>query len=166
MSKQTIEAYQRHLLENPNEPHEEDETPRRIVVVGGPGRGKSYYAASTGLPHFCGDPLSKVKEPMVGVHYLPENVPFNGDDGAAAWIAANWFTMPGAWVCEGHVMARALRRWAVSHYNGFPCDRVLVLSGKGRRAVQTPGQETMHKGVMTVWAGIAWRYRSISQTSL
>lgn len=122
----------------------------RIVVVGGPRSGKSTYARrwrSSGVPTLCGDPLSTVKEPEDGVEYLPEGIPFAGDDGAAAWIVAHWFPRPGPWVAEGHVMARALRRAADRRV----CDRVVVFDVPHPQAMVTPRQLSMGKGVQTVW---------------
>lgn len=150
-------------------------TTERIVIVGGPRRGKSTMAvelsnAAKGCPIYCGDPLSKVKDPDVSVHYLPEDIPFSGDDGAAQWIAEHWFTMPGPWVCEGHVMARALRRWlagtAPFRDNGFelmrPCERIIVLDRPGF-GMPSRGQESMHTGVMTVWREIASYFDPITE---
>jgi len=152
----------------------------RTVIVGGPRCGKSWLAADLSLNTsegsgplgtaqiYCGDPLSKVKEPMPTVHYLPEGLPFSGDNGAAQWIVDNWFAMPGPWVCEGHVMARALRRWmhAPEQYGSaddhFPCDRIIVLENHHPLAEVTGQQRAMHKGVMKVWSEIASYYHSIT----
>lgn len=135
----------------------------RVVIVGGPRRGKSWLARELSAPVFCGDPRSKVKDPEEGVHYLPEGIPFAGDDGAAMWVACNWFTMPGPWVLEGHVMARALRRWTRDHYNGYPCDRIIVLD-RPAMCDATRGQDSMHTGVMKVWSEIDWRFSEITET--
>jgi hypothetical protein len=137
----------------------------RTVILGGPGSGKSTLAtelSAGAVPVFCGDPASKAKVLVDGVNYLPEGIPFAGDDGAAAWIAGNWFTMPGPWILEGHVMARALRRWARDHYNGVPCDRIIVLTGQ-HRADPLKGQLAMGKAVATVWAEISWRFATITE---
>lgn len=166
-------------------------TPGRIIIVGGPRRGKSTMAqqildnAADGqarrmvqhLPVIrCGDPLSKVKEPRAGVEYLPEGIPISGDDGAAQWVADNWFTLPGPWVCEGWVMARALRRWLQDvpsfgqdapmrlHEKRLrgPADRIIVLDRPGF-GTPSKGQEAMHKAVMTVWAQIAHRFEPLTE---
>ena len=160
----------------------------RIVIVGGPRSGKSWLAnglasgefllhpARLRCPVYCGDPLSKVKEPVPGVNYLPENIPFSGDDGAAQWVADHWFTMPGPWVCEGHVMARALRRWLRMFeeeyddngirkpFRGWPCDRIIVLEEQRPELDLLPGQVRMHKGVMTVWKEIAPYFEGMYET--
>lgn len=144
----------------------------RTVIIGGPGRGKSTLAhtlrmqsarAGGQLPVYCGDPRSTVVYPLSYVTYLPEGLPFAGDDGAAAWIVQNWLSKPGPWVIEGHVMARVLRRWLDVRAPGdpFPFDRVLVLDGPAHQRL-TARQEGMHKGVMKVWKGIEPEFRSVA----
>ena len=150
----------------------------RIIIVGGPRRGKSTLARSIAqerhgnaafMPHRCGDPLSKVKEPLDSVEYLPEGIPISGDDGAAQWVADNWFTLPGPWVCEGWVMARALRRWLASNPPAArpglgrfaqPADRIIVLDRPGF-GMPSKGQDAMHKAVMTVWGQISHHFEPI-----
>ena len=139
----------------------------RIIIVAGPRRGKGTLAEQLhgAMPArteiHCGDPLSKVKEPRRGVHYLPEGLPFSGDVGAAAWVSREWFTMPCWWICEGHVMARALRRWNTIMPGRMPCDKIIVLDRPGFNA--TPKQDAMHLGVMTVWREIAPLFKSITE---
>jgi hypothetical protein len=159
---------------------------KRVIIVGGPRRGKSTLALELGgdpgakgnnvycgkVPIRCGDPLSKVKEPCVGVEYLPEGIPISGDDGAAQWVADNWFTLPGPWVCEGWVMARALRRWLGTFeqydYEGrrlarkAPADSIIVLD-QPAWVEASKGQEAMHKAVMTVWGQIAHHFHAITE---
>lgn len=147
----------------------------RTVIVGGSRSGKSTLAREfrvIGMPTFCGDPLSTVKEPEDDVTYLPEGLEFDGDNGAAAWIAANWFTMPGPWCCEGWVMARALRRWVDQQF-GFdvragmhgpmPCDEIIVFRKQREHALTRPGQRAQGKGVMTVWNEIAYHFTEITE---
>jgi hypothetical protein len=139
---------------------------RRIIIVGGPGSGKSTLARkfrAEGLPTFCGDPRSKAKEVEPNVTYLPEGLPFAGDGGGSDWVAQNWFTMPGNWLLEGQIMARALRRWTElgsgteSRYDPFT--KIIVLNWQ-HRPNPLPGQLAMAKGVMTVWNGIKHRFPS------
>jgi len=148
----------------------------RIVIVGGPRRGKSTLAqeivnsvfshpAPWVIHHRCGDPLSKVKDPLPQVEYLPEKIPFAGDEGAAQWVTDNWFPMPGPWVLEGHVMARALLRWLDGKRGDdpdYPCDRIFVLDRPGF-GMPSPRQNSMHKGVMTTWSKIADYFEPITE---
>lgn len=143
-------------------------TPARVVIVGGPSRGKSTEAHLwhlKGYPIHCGDPASTVVYQKPYTNYLPESLPFAGEGGAAHWVARRWFTMAGPWVCEGHVMARALRRWIgerTAFGQPFPCDLIIVLDKPAHRAT-TPQQEGMHKGVMKVWREIAPYYAPITE---
>lgn len=152
----------------------------RIVIVAGPRCGKSWLARelseASGAPVFCGDPESKVKEVVPGVNYLPEDLAFSGDDGAAAWVAGYWFSMPGPWICEGHVMARALRRWIRMFeeefdddgirlpFRGWPCDRIIVLTEQRPELDLLRGQVSMHKAVMTVWREIEPYFEGMYET--
>lgn len=138
----------------------------RIVIVGGPSRGKSTEADRlhklNGTSVFCGDPKSKVVYTKPYTIYLPEGLPFAGDGGAAHWVAHNWFHMPGPWICEGHVMARALRRWSEIRPRVMPCEKIIVLDRDAHRPT-TQEQEAMHKGVMKVWREIAGHYSRIAE---
>lgn len=134
----------------------------RVVIVGGPRRGKSTLADELGIrPVRCGDPKSKVKQPLDYVSYLPEGLRFAGAGGSSDWVARNWFPLDGPWICEGHVMARALRRWMQTE-DGMPCDKIIVLDRSAFGNV-TPGQRAMHSGVMRVWREIAQHYAAITE---
>lgn len=149
-------------------------TTERIVIVGGCRVGKSTLAselsAQTGAPVFCGDPSDKAKEQRAGVTYLPNGIPIAGDDGAAQWIVEHWFTMPGPWILEGWVMARALRRWVSADpwreprtgdpFIKPPVDRIIVLDRPGF-GILKPGQRSMIKAVMTVWNEVAHCFEPI-----
>lgn len=140
----------------------------RIVIVGGPRAGKSWLADELadhiiGCAVRCGDPRSKVKEPLEGVEYLPEGLDM--EDESTRWIVDNWFSSPGPWVCEGWIMARALRKW-LQHYAGrdaYPCDKVIVFTGPREGIELLPGQATMHKGVTTVWNRVADYFDPITE---
>lgn len=138
----------------------------RIVIVGGPRCGKSTLARQLreqGAPTFCGDPRSKVKEPEEDVTYLPEG--FGMGPESSRFVADVWFAMPGPWVCEGHVMARALRKWASEReWHHMPCDRIIVLAHHHPDATVTAAQAAMHRGVIEkTWAEIAERYAPITE---
>ena len=97
--------------------------------------------------------------------YLPEGFDFHGDNSGSPWIAKNWFPVPRGVVCEGHVMARALRRWRDARTPSspaFPCDRIIVLDRSAHRP-ETKGQAAMHRGVMTTWRSIAPYFMAIAE---
>ncbi len=133
----------------------------RVVIVGGPRRGKSTFARSLGVPVMCTDPRSLVKDPLDGVEYLPESRAEWSD--ASQYIADVWFTRPGPWAIEGVATARALRKWFEGNREP-PCDAVLLFVGPHPRAEVTPGQEAMAKGVMTVWSDVAPRLQGITSS--
>ncbi len=137
--------------------------PERIVIVGGPRCGKSTLARELrahGYPTYCGDPLSKAKEPEDDVTYAPEGLGMGPE--ASRFVADVLFTMPGKWVCEGHIMARALRKWASEReWHCMPCDRIIVLSDHHPLAAVSSAQAAMHRGVMTTWSEVADRFAPI-----
>jgi hypothetical protein len=145
----------------------------RTVIVGGSRTGKSTLAREMrrrGVPTFCGDPIEFVKEPEADVTYLPSGLAYSGDDGGAAWIAEHWFTMPGPFCIEGHVTARALKRWlnAPEQYGSapdhFPCDRIVVFLQQRPELELLKGQISQHKGVMTTWRSIADYFEGMTET--
>jgi hypothetical protein len=129
----------------------------RVVIVGGPSRGKSTTAHEiherTGAPVFCGDPASTVRFQKPYTVYLPEGMDFGSE--SSRWIVDNWLRMPGPWVLEGHVMARVLRKWMRGIPLGgsvdlFPCDRVIVLDCPAHRPTDAR-QEALHTRAMKIW---------------
>lgn len=63
-------------------------------------------------------------------------------------LAAAMFDEPQAFVMEGMVVPRALRKWLASHPEGKPCDELIWL---GKPQVETSkGQDAMGKGAETV----------------
>lgn len=139
----------------------------RVILVGPPRAGKSTYARelrAQGVPTFCGDPLSKVKDPEPGeVVYLPECYDIKPDSGDR-FIADHWFTMPGPWVCEGVLMARALRKVVqdnrVRILDGV---RIVRFTSQHAHAVTKPGQVTMAKAIDTVWSQIAGELKHLTE---
>ncbi len=110
---------------------------RRVVVVGGPGTGKTTLAQ--GLSQALG-------------------VPVRSTDSTIGWSesslrAARW--MAGDGVVEGVAAVRALRK---SLDAGGPLPDVVVhlREPQDRR---TPGQERMARGHDTIWAEVAPRLR-------
>lgn len=149
----------------------------RIVIVGGPRSGKSWLAreiaTETGCFRFCGDPRSLVKDPFAGVTYLPEGLAM--EDESTRYIVEHWFTQPAPWVCEGWIMARALRKWRQmmddieSQRPGlvmqeFPCDRIIVMAEQRPELELLGGQVRMHKAVMTVWNQISDYFEGMTET--
>jgi hypothetical protein len=73
--------------------------------------------------------------------------------------------MPGPWVCEGHIMARALRKWqdrSEPFRAAAPCDKIIVLKDHHPCADVTRKQEAMHAGVMTTWRDIQHEWPEIT----
>lgn len=128
----------------------------RIVIVGGPRCGKSTLARllreARQLPTFCGDPRSMVKEPEDNVTYLPEGLHWSD---SSQFVADHWLGRPGPFVCEGQVMARALRKYQLGE---SPCDLVVVMTHQLPGVQVSAGQAHMHKAVMTVWREVAPRF--------
>lgn len=138
---------------------------RRVLIIGGPRRGKSTLARelrsavtptgdnSTAIPTFCGDPVSLVKDPEPGVVYLPENLSWSE---SSQYIADNWLTLPGPWCCEGIAMARAVRKLVNSERSAvLDGADIFVLTDPVDGVTESSGQAIMARGVMTVWAEVA-----------
>ena len=125
---------------------------RRVILVGGPRTGKSTYARKLrgeGVPTYCADPRSLVKDPEGGVSYLPESLDWSG---ASQFVADEWFRMEGDWCVEGVATVRALRKFLAS---GEKLDaEIVVFRDQYEDAVTMPGQRALHKGVNTIWEEI------------
>jgi hypothetical protein len=123
---------------------------RRIVIVGGPRCGKSTMARrlrEEGVPTYCGDPKSLVKQPEEDVIYMPE---YKSWSDAPNYVVMEWFSQPGPWCCEGVVMARALRKLKQRGW-GDVLKGVEVIYLDFPFTPLTPGQANMSKGIVTVW---------------
>lgn len=138
-------------------------TSRRIVIVGGPRRGKSSLAKSYrdnyGIPTYCTDPMSMVKDVEAGVTYLPEGLDWSA---SSQYVLDNWLTqLPGPWCIEGIAAVRALRKLV---NNGHRIDHSIqiVVLGEDPHVTTTSGQEASHKGVMTVWDEISHNFLNVS----
>lgn len=107
----------------------------RVVIVGGPGCGKTTLSKGMG---------NRVRhtDDLIATHAWSE----------ASEEAARWLDEPGPWVIEGVATVRALRKWLASHPHGKPCDRVI---GRWDPYVELSGrQRGMLKGCATVWREI------------
>lgn len=106
----------------------------RVLIVGGPGTGKSTLAHRIG-------PAERVRstDELVGVLEWSE----------VSVEVALWLCEPGPWVIEGVATARALRKWLAAS-PGTALDVVVVLTGQPFVEL-TKGQAAMNKGVSTVW---------------
>jgi hypothetical protein len=147
----------------------EEERQVRTLIIGGPRCGKSTLAREyrrRGIPTYCGDPRSLCKEPEDGVIYLPEGLEWSE---GSRHVAEEWFSLPGPWVMEGQIMARAVRKWLwlrADRYEGavpLPADQIIVLQNPRPECDLLPGQLAMCKAVQTVWAQIGERCRSITE---
>lgn len=138
-------------------------TDRRVVIIGGPRRGKSTMARklrAEGIPTFCTDPLTLVKDPEEGVTYLPEGL---GWSEASKFVADNWLTQPGPWCVEGIATVRALRKFInergdVDGSEVLAGVEVIVLTDGHPDADINDRQEATAKAVWTIWSEIADRF--------
>lgn len=131
---------------------------QQIVLIGGARVGKSTLAAhfrAQGIPTFCGDSQSKVKDVESDVTYLPEGLSWSD---SSSYIAKEWFSMSGGWCCEGIAMVRALRKWVeIVDYDPLTISNLRVIYLKTPAIDQRemlPGQLAMLKAVETIWQGI------------
>jgi hypothetical protein len=130
--------------------------PRRLVIAGGPRTGKSTLArklaADMGLqPNSETNDAHGVYGYGLAVRSTDELIGQKDWSGASAEVA-RWMDAPGPWILEGVVMCRALRKWLAAHPTGSPCDEVLYVCEA--KVPQTPGQQSMTKGCLTVFGDI------------
>jgi hypothetical protein len=112
---------------------------RRIVIIGGPRVGKST--------------LSQKLRDELGI----SNLRCSDDIKHLSWSessaeASKWFDEQGDWIIEGVQMARALRKWLAANPN-TPLDADILTLHRPWEA-RLPGQESMTKGVWTVFQEI------------
>ena len=112
----------------------------RVVIVGGPGRGKTT--------------LATVLAPRVGEH-RPTDTLRSGDWSSDITRAADWLRDSGEWVVEGVLAVYALRR-LVEAGERPPC---VVVRMREPRGVQSPNQIALAKAVDTIWDEIAPKLR-------
>lgn len=111
----------------------------RVVLTGSPRAGKT--TASEAIAAELGV-VARHTDSLIDSHKW-------GEDSIEV---ATWFDAPGPWVVEGVTCVRALRKWLAAHPHGKPCD---VVQLHQRPHVElSKGQESMRKGIVTIWAGL------------
>lgn len=116
----------------------------RVVVAGGPRTGKTTLALRLGRR--LSRPV-RHSDALIGSHAW-------GDDSLEI---SRWLDEPGEWIVEGVATARALRKWLAGHDGRLD---VTVLYCHEPLAHRSKGQETMAKGVATVWRQIESELRA------
>jgi len=118
----------------------------RVVVAGGPKTGKTTLAIRLGKRL---GRQTRHSDSLVMSHEW-------GDDSAEV---ARWLDEPGEWIVEGVTMARALRKWLARHESKAP--DVTVIYCREPLISRSKGQETMAKGVETVWRQVQPELRGL-----
>ena len=126
----------------------------RIVIIGYPMAGKSTFAKTLGLPVFCTDPKSTVRQPDPEVTYMPEGIEWSKQSD---YVIDQWFKKE-SFVIEGVGAVRALRKWA-SYYTLMPCDKIIFMQNKQ----PLDKHIAMVKSVQSIWGEIALMYRHITE---
>lgn len=112
----------------------------RIVIVGGPGTGKTTLARRLAADN---DLALKSTDDLIGRFAWSE---------ASESIARHFDEWPVPWVCEGTATVRALRRYLKSHLTGLPADRFVYMTVEHKPL--TVRQRAMGKSVATIWSEI------------
>jgi len=112
-------------------------TPRHLVIAGGPRVGKSTLTRKLGAGR-----MVRGSDALIGLGW-----------SGASEAASRWFDEPGPWICEGVAMPRTLRKWLRRNPGAAkPCELVVWL---GAPVVQrVAGQDAMAAGCLTVWREI------------
>ena len=130
---------------------------RKIILVGGPRTGKSTEARAlreAGVPTFCTDCKSQVKEPEDGVTYMNDDMDWSA---VSQHVADNWFTMDGEWCIEGVATVRALRKY-IARYGRGPKGVTIKRFDRQFESEVNPlkdGQRRLAKGVDSIWNQIS-----------
>jgi hypothetical protein len=126
----------------------------RIVILGGPGRGKTTFGKALSeehrLTHLCTDPQRMLSADMNGT---PDHLEYGGEHGVGQWVAREWFGRDRTLI-EGVKAADALRRALNSGHlflrSSSVCDRVILLTELTAGGDELPGQRRQHDHVMKV----------------
>ncbi len=133
----------------------------KIILVGAPRSGKSTYARQLrqrGIPTYCTDPESLVKDIEKNVTYLPEGLDWSQ---ASQYVVDEWLSMKGPWCIEGIATVRALRKALDGYKELLKGVQVIRIKGQHKDDVTKPGQITLKKGIDTVWKEIAPTLRAL-----
>lgn len=103
----------------------------RLIVAGGPLRGKSTLASMLAdklkLTHLCSDPQRLLPLSMNGT---PDDLDWGGENGVGRWVADKWLGRDST-IIEGCHVADAIKHWlgdmgAPDKSSAF-CDRIIWL---------------------------------------
>jgi catalase (peroxidase I) len=105
-----------------------------VAIAGGPRAGKSHLAAAlSDLGHWV-----RAADELRGLGWSESSL-----------AASTWFDEPGAWICEGVAMPRALRKWLTRNPEGSPADAIVWINAPVMN--RSRGQHVMAVGCETVW---------------
>ena len=105
----------------------------RVLIVGGPGVGKTTLANEErerlGLGHFMCTDTRKQADRTGRLHpkalYAPASLDGQWSE-LSQWVADTWLNVRGPWVIEGVAVVRALRKWhADNPLDAPPCTSLL-----------------------------------------
>lgn len=123
----------------------------KYIIIGPPRSGKSTYARQLreeGIPTYCTDPGSCVKNPETDVTYAPDVEWSECSD----YVARKWMTMPAPWCIEGVGSVRALRKYLVNNMPSTLRDvTIVVFEHQLSEHVTKAGQSVMAKSINTIW---------------
>lgn len=106
----------------------------RVAITGGPKTGKTTMASTmSGTIRHTDD--------LIGLGW-----------SEASLACSRWFDEPGAWVVEGVMVPRALRKWLNRNRHGKPCDEVIFMTQP--KAPTRPSHKNMSAGIDSVWLEI------------
>lgn len=109
----------------------------RIVIVGGPGTGKTTLALALG---------SKYNTPIKHTDSLIDTMGWS----EVSTEVSRWFDLPGPWLVEGVATVRALRKWLQGHSSGTKPADIVIFLGSPQKA-RTAQQRAMATGCDTIW---------------